>query len=437
MSEGAIIEECLRLLDKCRIRTNNAKTPIRKSIVSKHNVGIIKKFIRELLLTDKEMTVFNYFYALHAFGEFLGKKRFEGIGREDFFNYWSYLKTRGDLRTTNKTRKLSDSTMQTMIARMKRFYRWINEGETPKWLKDIKITSYGNKLDPDKVLTEDDIKRLLNVSSSPKDKAIVALLYESGARIAEFLGIRLSDLAFDEYGAWVKLKTGKLRKNEPTEVRKIRIVNSVSYLKAWMRYHPDLKEFFKEKTTGDFNFYNKICENNDNWLWVSKIQTKTDKLLCNEKTERFAVADTLQKLAEKAGILKPINPHAFRRSRATYLASKIPESVLRKFMGWKKDSVMVKAYVHLNDAEVGDVILDKVYNTQTKKLEEAINKLTPKVCKNCGERNPTDYNFCMKCNFPLSEDEIKGIEGRAVTITLTPEIIGQLQKMRFLRGQMK
>lgn len=437
MSEGAIIEDCLSLLDKGKVRTNNARVPIRKSLVSKHNARKIKKFIRELMLTDKELTVFNYFYAFHAYGEFLKRKEFEKTGREDFINYWSYLKTRGDLRTKNKSGTLHESTMKTMISRMKKFYKWSNKGKCPKWLDDIKIKSYGTKLDSGKILTQDDIRRLLDFARSPIDKAIVSLLYETGARIGEFLGIKLCDLNFDEIGASIRINTGKLRKNEPEEARNVRVVNSIAYLKEWLRYHPGLKEFFNERTTGDLNFYNKMCKDNDKWLWVSKVKTKTEKSECYERMERFAMADALQKLAEKAGISKPVNPHAFRHSRATYLAAKLSESVIRKIFGWKRDSTMVKIYVHLNDEQVDNEVLDKIYNIQTKKLEETVNKLAPKTCRNCGERNPADYNFCLKCNFPLNEADIKGMEGRSVTIALTPEVIGQLAKMRILRGSSK
>jgi hypothetical protein len=106
-------------------------------------------------------------------------------------------------------------------------------------------------------------------------------------------------------------------------------------------------------------------------------------------------------------------------------------------MGWKKDSRMVETYVHLNDAEVDKVILEKVHDTPTDKLEETIKKLAPKTCNNCGERNPVDYEFCTRCNFPLNDADIKGLEGRSVTITLTPKMIGQMQKMRYLREKMK
>jgi len=51
-------------------------------------------------------------------------------------------------------------------------------------------------------------------------------------------------------------------------------------------------------------------------------------------------ANILKDLAKKAGIKKKVNPHNFRHSRATHLAGKLPEAVMKEFFGWAQSSKM-------------------------------------------------------------------------------------------------
>ena len=81
-------------------------------------------------------------------------------------------------------------TVHTYKAILKRFYKWLNDGEYPeqvKWIKnnidkkDIKLPGNGE------LLNEEEILKLITVAEHPRDKALISILYESGCRIGEIL----------------------------------------------------------------------------------------------------------------------------------------------------------------------------------------------------------------------------------------------------------
>jgi ribosomal protein L40E len=106
----------------------------------------------------------------------------------------------------------------------------------------------------------------------------------------------------------------------------------------------------------------------------------------------------LKTAAKGAGLNKRVTPQILRHSRATFLASKIPEATMNQIFGWKQGSDMPSIYVHLSGRDVDDAILG-VYGL--KKAEEERPKLTPIICPRCNENNPYDGKFCSKCGLAL------------------------------------
>jgi integrase/recombinase XerD len=75
------------------------------------------------------------------------------------------------------------------------------------------------------MLIEEDILKIINSTKKKSDKAIIALLWDIGARVGEIGNIRIKHVKFDELGATVNLK-GK------TGYRRVRAIFSVDYLQA-------------------------------------------------------------------------------------------------------------------------------------------------------------------------------------------------------------
>ncbi len=369
------------------ICSKRSEVKLRKSLASTHNIELILKFVNEQTVNGKsEGTMRNYIFVIHMFAEFLREKRFEDVGKEDVINYINFLMTKINKRSKEK---LKDNTINLTKARIRTFYRWLNNGEYPDFIKPIKVKVESITVRPDQILTEEEIKKLIETADNIRDKAIVSVLYESGCRIGEFLNMRIRDFRFDDFGAMITVdgKTGK---------RNVRLVNSIPYLKEWLRYHPNKKD--------------------DSWVWVSKYGKIVSRL------EYLGVYVTLKELAKKSGIVKNVRPHILRHSRITHVALKMPESSLRIMYGWVAGSEMTKTYINMSGKDVDELVLSRLYNINTDKIEEKVNLLVPKVCYNCGERNPTDYEYCIKCKWPLDAKVLKARE-KQFLMNMTPEII--------------
>ncbi len=91
-------------------------------------------------------------------------------------------------------RDISEETKKQYKIVLKSLFKWLNNGEYPENVKWIKTTSKSrnNKL-PEDLLTEDDVRKMINAADNPRDKAFIALLWETGARIGEIYNLKIGD----------------------------------------------------------------------------------------------------------------------------------------------------------------------------------------------------------------------------------------------------
>jgi len=96
----------------------------------------------------------------------------------------------------------------------------------------------------------------------------------------------------------------------------------------------------------------------------------------------------LSKAKERAGIKKRINPHLFRYTKATLLASKVTEAPKEAQMGWVHGSKQTRTYVHLSLRDQDNAIL-KAYGIKVPE-DETIKEDKPKESPRCHTLNPSD-----------------------------------------------
>jgi len=266
----------------------------------------------------------------------------------------------------------ADSTRAEMRVTLKKFYNWLR-GCEPKtyppevsWIRNTRRK--GHKL-PEDMLTEEDIKALINATDNFRDKAFVAVLAESGCRISELLGIRIKHVRFDDYGA-------QLTVDGKTGMRTVRIISSVPYITQWMNEHPNKDDV-------------------DAYLWLSK--RKGNKALSYIRAKML-----LRQLKERCGVKKAVNPHNFRHSRATFLANHLSDAQLKQHFGWTQSSSMASVYIHLSGRDVDKALL-KINGINIDDEKESKNSLVPKNCMRCETVNPPTNKFCLRCGFALDE----------------------------------
>ena len=270
-----------------------------------------------------------------------------------------------------QARDYSAWTKATYRGMLKRFYGWLrNTGageqypEEVRWIK-TKVAKHERKLPGDgELITEDDIKRVISSADHPRDKALVAVLYEAGGRMGEIGSLDIGSVKSDQHGAMLHV-AGK------TGARPIRIVWSTPYLFQWLQCHP-------------------LRNDPSAPLWIN-LRGKTR----NRHMQYPAFSRVLKRAFNAAGIKKRCYPHLFRHSRATALSQHLTEFQMNQYFGWEQGSDMPSTYVHLTGKNLDSSIL-KLNGVDVPESEQET-VIQPLVCPRCDTMNPTDANFCAKC----------------------------------------
>ena len=260
--------------------------------------------------------------------------------------------------------ELSEWTKHDYELMLKIFMIWLDKKEEVEWLK-IKLP----RNLPDDILDEQDITTMIDAALTLRDKAFIAMLYEGGFRVGEIGELTVKDVSFDHYGA-IAIVNGK------TGMRRVRLIWSTPYISQWLEIHPkrnDKKAALWLKSNGDEMNYGTI------------------------KTQ-------LRKIAKRAGIEKRVNPHNFRHSRSTHLASKLTESQMEEYLGWVQGSRMPAVYVHLSGRDLdGDLL--KMYGLEHEHVTE--DELAMQKCPHCSTVNTIGARRCVNCQKPLNVEEVK------------------------------
>ncbi len=345
--------------------------------ISKDSRDRVLKFQRDRIAEGiGHARILRYLDDLPRIARFLGKE-FEMATADDMRRVLHEIEGK-DLAEASKTE---------FRKTIKVFYKWLNGGERyPECVEWIKTTEKrsNNKL-PEELLTEEEVKRMISAAWSPRDRAVISLLWESGCRVGELLTMRIKNVSFEENLTRITV-LGK------TGARRVPLLDSTPYLAEWLENHP-------------FN------EDSDAFLWVGIGNVGRGEFL-----KYPALRKMLVNVAKKAKVKKKVNPHNFRHSRATFLANHLTEAQMNQYLGWVRGSDMAATYVHLSGRDVDDAIL-KMRGLSKAKEEKVESSLAPKPCPRCNSINKATGKFCNRCGAILDvqtavamQDEIEGLD---------------------------
>lgn len=325
---------------------------------SKANKEKIVQFLRKMEINGISIVQLQkYVYALKQFLKVCNKD-FELIESKDIDEYLNSIST-----LKPKTRKIR-------YYSLKKFFDFVGKAEIFE-NNGIKFEKIKHKL-PEEILSEEEIEQMINSCESLRDKAFISALYESGARIGEFLSLKIKNVEFDKYGA-ILIVNGK------TGQRRIRIIKYASFLLNWVQNHP--------------------LKDPEAWLWVTKYSRKGSKKRGWNRLLYEGANLLLRNIAKKCKIAKRVNPHAFRHARATHLANSLTEAQLKELFGWKQSSEMASIYVHLSGRDIDNALL-KLHGLKPKEEVKANNIVT---CPKCSTINSALQKFCVKCAYPFDD----------------------------------
>jgi site-specific recombinase XerD/ribosomal protein L40E len=342
----------------------------------------------------KTPTVRSYVRALLYFGLFAVDKRHSSFKEVDSEDVKTYIKNPYP-RTGHKK---APSTMNTTKIAFRVFYRWMKLENVTEGLK--LVNPKVKQISPEDCISETEFTTMLNLCVKQRDRALLQLLMESGARVSEIINMTVRDIHFEPDSVYADIRTSK------TQERKVYLFDATEDLKRWLVMHP----FGSDPDAPLFISYGRVLPKK------------------KKRMEYDAVRQMLTRLALRAGIHKRIHAHLFRHSRCSLDAKRgLPLPLAEKKYGWVKGSAMYSRYSHIRDTDVRD--WDSQVRGLTNKKEE--DKTEAKKCLRCGTMNSWTLTRCSVCGMALTPEALQEEHAKkAEQETLISQVLEKMQKMQ-------
>jgi integrase len=255
------------------------------------------------------------------------------------------------------------------------------------------------------MLSVDEVMKIIKGAKNSRNRAIIAMLFESGCRPSELLDMTWSDVNFDEYGATLNTaaKTGN--------PRRIRIISMTPHLVAWKNDYPG-------EPSGK------------NPLFVT-LDTKDHHAMCAGSLKRI-----VSNAVEGSGVTKRVHPYLFRHSRVTaMLADGVPSSVVGLQFWGSLDSQMLRTYGHLSDVQTDTILLA---HSGLKTAEKKEPEMKPILCPKCSSENPAGLTFCGRCGSVLDPEKYQeSLESDVGMNDRVKQMEAELEKIKAEREEFK
>jgi integrase/recombinase XerD len=236
----------------------------------------------------------------------------------------------------------------------------------------IELPNNGASKKSSDMLTDKEITTMIAKANSPRNKAIIATLAESGCRIGELLACNVGDIVFTDNGCDLKIRISK------TEPRIIPLGEATHYIRKYLNNEHPLRNDPAAP------------------LWMTITEGKPRNI------SYHAVRSMILRLAKESGVTKHIHPHLFRHTVATALSKTFNEYELRKFFGWSEKSNTPSVYVHLKEDDIRHAVYAKRYGLME------VEEMTPgkKVgrCPQCNNLVPVEEDICGTCQFVVNQE---------------------------------
>jgi integrase/recombinase XerD len=292
---------------------------------------------------------------------------------------------------------------------IKSFYNWHTDGNLPKWIKGIRLVVKDTPVQPSDLLTKQELDRILDSCTNPRDKALIAVALDSAMRIGAIGTLRIKNVAFNKHGAVLYMSTTS-RNQKTTSPQPIPLTWSTGFLNAWLDIHPDKND-------------------PEAPVWVSLHgNTKGEALSYRTMTKHLKI------IVEASGVKnKHIHFHLFKHHKVTDMILRgFSEPKIKYQAGWKPDSNrMMKIYGNFLDKDM----VDSIYAQYGLKPEDG-KQVTLDKCPRCHTVLVPEARLCHQCALVLDaglDKELKVGEDNAQKALLkmmeSPEVTAMLKEM--------
>jgi integrase len=285
---------------------------------------------------------------------------------------------------------LSKCSQYDFVAILKPWLLWLKEkqiinipeNEIIKKVRPPKPGDPTERLNANDIPTFKEIEELIKATLTIRDRALISVMYESGARIGEIGRAVWDDAIIDEYGVKFYITDTKTKKR-----RYSRLTISNAALSTWKDRHP--------------------APYGNNFIFINDD---------NKPMTYIGIKRVLDRALARAKIEKKITPHMLRHARATHMIQQnYQESTIKKSLWNNLNSKMFQTYVTLGEQDIDNEFLRragvKIPEDQDKK-----DLLIPRTCGICHFINSPDSQYCNKCGNPVSIEAQQNVKKSQNTI---------------------
>lgn len=243
------------------------------------------------------------------------------------------------------------------------------------WIPSGTSNNYDPAPDPGQMLDwDDDVIPMIEETTEERDAAAIALQFDAGLRGFEFSDLTVGSITDHDHGLQVTVDGKQGR-------RTVLLIPSVPYVRDWLEEHP-------------------APNDTDAPLW--------SKLDAPEGISYRMLTKIFKKPAERAEIDKPVTLTNFRKSSASYHASKgLSQAHLENRYGWVTGSSAASRYIKVF-AKQADHELAKLHGLEVDEGESQ--HIGPVECPRCGYQEKREAHFCSRCGQAMRVEAAAEVE---------------------------
>jgi len=297
----------------------------------------------------------------------------------------------GDLNTGNLSKRNGETFSESTKREIKKGIRKMYTDYVEKYSKDLDfkegfqgdeiisftLTIDRNYTDPDRLPTPSTVKKLVENMNKTRDKAYTLLLWSTGGRHSEILGLKWEDVSFKNSVGKVTFKDTKTGGDHTVPMGEA---------------YPFMRKLFEEDPRSN--------------------EQKTYVFRSSQTDSQFSAAGAANILHNNKPDSIPdkikINPHAFRKGRTSYWARQgKSEGWICKYMNWNQGSNIVRHYCRIAQQHVEKGVAEHLGLQESDHSEADESKiLTPSECHECGEVNTFQADICRSCGEALETSDL-------------------------------
>ncbi len=261
-----------------------------------------------------------------------------------------------------------------------------------EWPSEVDRTSVESEtVTSDDILTPNNLGSLTETARHQRDVAFIEFLADTGARLSLALSLRVGDLDLSEPATYSPNPDAVGLKG--ASITDYPLIDSAGALRSYLRTShprpndPEVALFHKIKPA-------KRGEGDERWIDDGGVDPN-------------AMRQQLSRIADRAGVEKDVNPHAFRHAAITRMVREgYSRSQIEHRVHWTLDTDMWETYEHITGAEHTEDIFREAGLVEGEEGPDRVRK----PCGNCREPLAPHHEFCPVCGRPASERAREALE---------------------------